>query len=389
MNDIEELLRDALQSAPTPETLVGDPVATIERRAGRARAFIAGGALAAVAVITTAVVVPLQLTKQADGPSRLGGPTATQPPSPRPSSTNRPPTSWSSPGVLALASGGGSLWALRADPNSQSGQMYVDRLDARTHARHGRWAVQAPGSWFFYGLGRVWLTGGGDGAYPDGSLQMVDPARASVRSLTATHQQLSGVAFAGGHAWVIAGRNIWEVNTDGAHVGTVALPAEADQLGIAATDSGQVWVKVGKRWLRIDPATRRVVDTVQWNGPMLGAAGGDAIWTYEGRLIALSPALLHQGTSVAEGSRIAVPGVVTAVAPSSDGGLFVVALDGTNAESDPTNLYYLSERALTGTAAINDQTPKAENAAASYLAPDNTGGVNYTDANGAGAHWAP
>ena len=47
---------------------------------------------------------------------------------------------------------------------------------------------------------------------------------------------------------------------------------------------------------------------------MLGAAGGDAIWTYDGRLIALSPSLLHQGHSVAEGSRIAVPGFVTAVA---------------------------------------------------------------------------
>ena len=33
MNDIEQLLRDSLQSAPTPDTRVGDPVATIERRA--------------------------------------------------------------------------------------------------------------------------------------------------------------------------------------------------------------------------------------------------------------------------------------------------------------------------------------------------------------------
>src|SRR5438067_10514579 len=104
MNDMEQLLRESLQSAPTPETRVADPVRTIERRAGRARAFIAGGALAGVAVVTAAVVAQLQLTNHNDGPSRLGGPAATQPPtSPRPTApANHPPQLWFKGGSVAL-----------------------------------------------------------------------------------------------------------------------------------------------------------------------------------------------------------------------------------------------------------------------------------------------
>ena len=85
-----------------------------------------------------------------------------------------------------------------------------------------------------------------------------------------------------------------------------------------------------------------------------------------------------------------MPGRVTAVAPSSDGGLFVVAYSGQDASVDPVALYYLSERALTGTAGINDQTPNVPNAQPFQLAPDGNGGVDYTDAeSGAGAHWTP
>ena len=160
------------------------------------------------------------------------------------------------------------------------------------------------------------------------------------------------------------------------------------QNGIVATQTGQLWLRTDKTWVRLDPSSQRVVDTVQWKGAMLGAAGGDAIWTYDGRLIALSPSLLHQGQSAAVGSRIAVPGLVTAVAPSSDGGLFVVSFRGQDASTAPSALYYLSERALTGTAGINDQTPKVPNTGPFELAPDSHGGVDYPDGD-AGTHWSP
>ena len=389
MNDIEELLRDALQSAPTPEPRIGDPVASIERRAGRARAFIAGGALAAVAVIAAAVFVPLQLTNRSEGPSRLGGPTATQPPSPRPSSTNRAPQAWWANGSVAVTSGGGALWHLRrvSKPNQQA--YAVDRLDPANHQVLRTWDLQAPADFMTYGLGRVWVWGGGDGGYPDGLLQTINPVNNSTTAMSNTHLAFNGVAFAAGKAWAISGRQVMEL--DPAHsanqVGVVNLPADSRQNGIVATPSGQIWVATAKKWMRIDPSSRRVVDTVQWSGPMFGAAGGDAIWTYDGRLIALSPALLHQGISVAEGSRIAVPGIVGAVAPSSDGGLFVVAYSGKDAANDPEALYYLSQRALTGTAGINDQTPKVA-AGPFQLAPDTTGGVDYTDGD-AGVRWTP
>src|SRR4051812_2616528 len=144
MNDIEQLLRDSLQSAPTPETRVADPVATIERRAGRARAFIAGGALAAVAVVGAAVVVPLQLTNHKDGPSRLGGPIATQPPSPGPGSTNHPPQVWFKGASTEMTSGGGSLWHLHKQLNTTQDVSAVDKVDPTTHRVLATWPVQAP-----------------------------------------------------------------------------------------------------------------------------------------------------------------------------------------------------------------------------------------------------
>src|SRR3954470_8047203 len=203
MNDLETRLRDSLQSAPMPESSIGDPVAAVERRAARARAFIAGGALALVAVVTAAVVVPMQVTNHADGRSRLVGPTTTQPPSEPPGSTKHPATRWPVAGVEAVVAGGGSLWDLRPKPGSNSGQMYVDQVDPSTHASLHHWTVDPPVTWLFYGLGRVWVTGGGDGAYRDGALRVVNPATGSVHSLTSFRAQLSRVAFAAGHAWVV------------------------------------------------------------------------------------------------------------------------------------------------------------------------------------------
>ena len=389
MNDIEELLRESLHSAPTPQPRLTDPVATIERRAGRARAFIAGGALAAVAVISAAVVVPLQLTNDNDGPSRLGGPTATQPPSPGPGSTNHPPQVWFKGGSTAMTSGGGSLWHLHKQLNTTQDVSAVDKVDPATHRVLATWPVQAPADFISYGAGRVWVMGGGDGGYPNGLLQSIDPTDGSKTSWSNPHHAFNGVAFAGGRAWASTGHEVWELDVPHDRSSAISvLPADSMQHGLVVTQTGQLWVRTEKKWLRIDTTSHQIVDTVQWTGQMYGAAGGDAIWTYDGRLIALSPSLLHQGISVAEGSRIAVPGLVQAVAPSSDGGLFVVAYSGQDAENDPSTLYYLNERALTGTAGINDETPKVPDAQPYQLAPDNAGGVNYTDTD-VGTRWVP
>src|SRR4051812_31548352 len=121
MNDIEELLRESLRSAPTPQPRVTDPVAAIERRANRARAFIVGGAVAAVAVVTAAIVVPLQLANRADGPSRVGS-IATQPPAVK----DNQPQLWAKGGSVLVTSGDWFLWNLHADSGSTSTDSVVD-----------------------------------------------------------------------------------------------------------------------------------------------------------------------------------------------------------------------------------------------------------------------
>jgi hypothetical protein len=388
MNDIETLVRESLQSTPMPDTRLADPVSSIDRRARRARALIAGGVAAVAIVVTAAVLVPMQVSRGGDGDAKLtGGPSAT--PSVR--STNHDPDIWWPKGSVLVASGGGSLWHLRSVPTSTFLQLFVDRLDSLTHARHGEWTVVDPADFMTYGGDRVWVWGGGDGGYPDGLLQIVDPASKTVRSLVHRGEAFTGVAFLAGSAWVATGSAVWEVDSSGRHVATVNLPGGTLEQGIVATDSGQLWVAQERSWLRIDPASHRVVDTVQWSGPMLAAAGRDAIWTYDGRLVALTPALLHQGQAAAEGSSVRVPGRVTAVARSTENGLFVVAWNGEDVSQSSGLLYYLSERTLTGTAAITRQTPFAP-VSPYELAPDGAGGVNFStsEANDeVGMHWSP
>jgi len=386
MNDLETLLRDSLQSAPMPQTGIGDPVAAVERRARRARRSIAGGALALVAVVTAAVVVPMQVTSGSrGGVSRLAEPPSKLPPVP----AVHAPQVWFKSGSVAMTSGGGSLWHLHHKVTATKDVAVVDRVEPATHETVSSWDLQEPADFIAYGLGRVWIWGGGDGGFPDGLLQSAAPG--STLSWNSPHQAFNGVAFADGLAWTATGRQVMvlDVSAGSRSVSTIILPAASMQNGIVATQTGEIWVRTAKKWLRIDPASRQVVDSVQWAGPMLGAAGGAAVWTYAGnRLIALSPSLLHQGIAAAEGSRITVPGVVIAVAPSSDGGLFVVATHGQDASTDPSALYYLSERALTGTAGINDQTPNVAGIQPFQLAPDGSGGVNYTDVD-AGTRWTP
>jgi hypothetical protein len=79
---------------------------------------------------------------------------------------------------------------------------------------------------------------------------------------------------------------------------------------------------------------------------------------------------------------------VTAVARSTELGLFVLAANGPDLSSATSNLYYLSERQLTGTAAVNAQTPNVANVSPYQLAADGAGGVNYSS-DDAGMHWSP
>lgn len=385
MNDIDELLRDSLQSAPTPQTRVSDPVASVERRATRARALLAGGAVAVAAIVTAAIVVPLSLVDRGSGPSRVQVPPATHAPAP----ASRQPQVWFTGGSVAMTSGGGSLWHLHRTPSTVKPGLEVDRVDPATHDVLRTYDVQMPADFIAYGLGMAWVWGGGDGGYPDGLLQAVDPT--GTKAWSNNGHAFNGVAFLDGKAWATTGSQVWVLDVTHAHgsTSTIVLPGATTQNGIVTTQSGELWVRAGKSWVRIDPTTNQVVDTVQWAGPMLGSAGGNRIWTSDSsRLIAIAPAFLHQGLAQALTTRIVVPGLVQALAPSSNGGLFVVAVDGRDPGNDPTNLYYLSARELAGGhPAIDRGTPHVADVSAYELAPDGQGGVDY--AVDAGTHWTP
>ena len=386
MTDIEALVRESLKSAPTPPTHVADPVAVIGRRAARARAFLAAGAIAAVAVVTAAIVVPLQVIDRAAAPIK---PAINVHPT-----TSHEPQEWFKGGSQLVAAGDGFLWHLRRDPASNSGQGIVDELDPVTHHRLGSWKVDAPADFMAFGLGRVWVWGGGDGAYAYGLLQSVDPATGVVTRQINSHTGYNGVAFAAGRAWATAGRDVWQiaVSSDGvAFASRTSLPADTAQLGIIATDDGQLWVRAGRSWARIDTRSHTIADTVPWDGWMLGSAGGSSIWTTDAasRLVALDPALLHQGQSVAEGVRIQLPGPATAVAGSVQTGLFVVAYAGSDLSEDKNaSLYYLSPREFGPTLGKAAKWPSVPGAHPYQLAADGTGGVNYSDQDSAW-RWVP
>jgi hypothetical protein len=381
MSDIEELVRESLQSAPTPQPRTTDPVAAVSRRVARARMRLALGAAAAVVATVAAVVVPVQLTGSGHARVDVG-----RSPAPGPSSRDDIPTVWWPHGNVSLAAGGGALWHLRTEVLADHEQRYVDKLDPVTHARLGEWEVDNPAAFLAYGLDRVWVWGGGGGADPDGLLQVVDPAGGPGGSLTNRGHAFNGIAFAGERAWVTTGSAVWQVDTSLVHVASVVLDAPTTQHGIVTTQSGEMWVQTGDRWVRVDPGQRTVLDRVTWSGPMLGAAGGGQIWTYDGsRLVTVEPALLHQGQSVAVGERIAVPGPVTSVTGTVASGLFVAALDKAGPDGG-TRLYYLAP----GTATTTGDLAHVPSVAADPrgAVPDGRGGVNYSDGDAA-MHWTP
>src|SRR4051812_2371464 len=243
MNDIEGLLRESLHSAPTPQPRVTDPVATIERRANRARAFIASGAVAAIVVVTAAIVVPLQLANRADGPSRVG-PIATEPPS-----KDDLPQAWAKGNSELVTSGDGFLWNLHGDTASTSGDSVVDKVDPVSHRVLGSWKVAAPADFLAFGLHRVWVWGGGDGGYPDGELQVIDPSGGPAGSLGNRHSAFNGVAFANGKAWATTGSVVWQLRpTDLEILSSTALHGETVQNGIITSETGQLWARTGKSW---------------------------------------------------------------------------------------------------------------------------------------------
>lgn len=207
MTDIEELVRESLRTAPAVMPSSSDPVAVVSGRVRRARAWWGGGVAAVVALLVAAIVVPLS---GANGGGRIVPAT----PSPTPSAVRAGLTVWQRDAV-AVTAGDGWLWVVGRNPTAADGSGYVAKVDPVSHRQLQKWSVTAPYDFVAFGLGEVWVWGGGDGGYPDGQLEVVDPATGATKTWTNPRRGFGGVAFAAGRAWVNAGREVWEYDARG------------------------------------------------------------------------------------------------------------------------------------------------------------------------------
>ena len=127
--------------------------------------------------------------------------------------------------------------------------------------------------------------------------------------------------------------------------------------------------------------------SVAWRGEIVGTvtdgSGSDALWAWDGsRLVQLSPALLTQGVSVAEGVRLALPGRARSAVSSPNGGVFVSIPD-----SPGTGVYYYPREAF----GAGQPRPAAtlDGVRAIMICADPRGGVDVLDSDNVVQEWNP
>jgi hypothetical protein len=421
MNDIEELLRETLHAMPAASTRVADPLPLIEKRVRRLRLMFSGGVVVAALMITMAVFIPAQLNGSGANTQRVQVTHSASPtPSPVRSAHAGQPTVWESSGVLQMTSAGGWIWVLEQNPSSNSGAMYVVKVNPQTHQSVDKWDVQAPATWLAVVGNYAWVWGGGDGAYPDGVVQAVDTTQQDhVVAFTLKGQAFDGLqptSDSGRDVAVLAGSRVMQlVASSGGLSESASLqldePALTNQNAMATTGVGDIWVATTRHLVEIGffggPSAQgqprmmssQPKDSVSFSSSIYGPAGKDAIWTYDGdRLVALSPALLHAGVSVAEGARISLYGLPMAVAPDGKGGLFVSVSDSANMGNGtsagvadgfvglvdvPASVVRDGGNYQTSWSHLDGVTPFGT------LAPDGAGGVNYINNDGGASYWHP
>lgn len=313
MTPIEDLLRQALQDAPTPP-VSGDPLGQIAQRARRAWLQIAAAAGIVAAVVAIAVVVPLVL---------VDGGTRSSPVLIKPSPKSTTPTARPWPvhnAVAATTTVDGSVWILQ---RSRS----IDHATVVQHNRTGevirRVDIPGPARGIAAGAGAVWTYGGGDGAAPNGVLNRIGP-RGDVATARFTGSGPYDIAFVDGTTFVTlaSADRVVAVAPDGqgrlVETASVQLPSQVTD--IVSTDNGQVWVRedLARRVVRVvsDGHALRAGRSFPWQRGLLGPGPNDGIWTADqpNRLIGLSPEAAARGSfSIAEGYRILTPGAISGV----------------------------------------------------------------------------
>ena len=394
MNNIEDLLREALTTTPAPTPTV-DPLGGLDRRIRRARRWMATGAGIGVAAVTAAVVVPLATVGGTQAGNLQYG---HQSPSPSATASGIPGLQvidvWQQSGAAAVASGDGGLWALTIGGTSTPEGDAVQQFNPVDGRRIGSpIAVPSPADFISVGLNRVWVYGGGDGAYGDLSvISAIDPANGHVETLRIHGKGgPQAMVFASQQAFVsLAVAN--EVVSVGGVTGPlaegqpVAVPGQPTSMVVM--NDGSVWVdeSLNRKWAHLDVAEghSKLLGTVDWNAPIFGLSPHNSVWTRDTRLIEINPASLSQCVSCAYGARIPTPGRPTAVAATDSGGLFVV----TDASAGQRGgiAYYTAQDVQR-----ESNSPSAFLAVDGvyWLAADPAGGVVYVDGTSRLAHWVP
>ncbi len=380
MTDIEELVRESLRSAPPVVPSSSDPLGVVAGRVRRARAWWGGGFAAVIAVVVAAVVVPLSLRDSAAG--RVV-----------PATTVRHGvTAWGHDAV-AVTAGGGYLWELRRDGGSSDGSGSLVKLDPRTHRQLSRLDVRAPLDFMTFGLGRVWVWGGGDGGYPDGLLQSFDASSSDgcqCNSLGNKGYGYAGVAFLDGHVWVTTGSAIWEVSADAARV------VWSHDFGRGSSPSG-VFAVGGRLIVQMSPtSTQQLIPEPGGVGARLGDTGGVSDGTQrvvgvEGSdtlLIANGPDLEQwRGYGTEFVSNAPFDSWVGYAVAMSNGDVIASTVGTENGSSHPA--VWLARAAAGGSLCPACVRKIADQASVVSLVANPAGGADYVLDDGTAEHWQP
>lgn len=387
MNDLEQMLRDALHDAPPVTPMTPDPVSVVSRRVRRIRLVLAG-ATAAAAVVVAVVVVPLAnvADRGADEIQPLKTPTA-------------------GPSATALPAGTSVLWPTGADwvsvsPDGARWLTYTDssgrrtglaEVDADGQVLHQVAQPPAPADRVYAGRTVVWVVGSDDGGDVLSRVSAYSTSGQLIATKALPTTLLTFAVVTGDDLYVQTGRDPatdgvarFRVNGTAVDETDVTLPDHQGN-GIAVTANGAVWADTEKHLVQVEPTGSglRVVDvTGQW--PLHGgddANNPDAVWSADGsRLIELTPGFLSSGLSVSEGNRIPVSGTPQLAATDARGDLYVVTKEAT--------LYAFAAATLSDGAAKPFAGVDVEGGAA-FMVADPAGGVDYVTGDGRLLHWNP
>jgi hypothetical protein len=388
MNDLEDLVREALKNAPG-ETSIANPVEVISGRVRRARQRLAAGVGIAAVALVAAVVVPLT-TIHGSGPASVG---TTGSPSPTPV-THEPAF-----GNLSVwlrhrgaqdvtpgkdATGSPVVWAVGyATQQSNGAATPIFELNPVTGAVLGTMSVPSPADRIYFGLGRVWTFGGGDGGYPNGAISRIDPATGAVTTLQ-LHGGPGGPMFIGSAAYASIGPRGELVQIGGASGPlrrTTSLSGVTAGPELVAPD-GTIWIEQTSSWahLAVRSGTPQLLGMVPgWHGLAVGVGKGDTLWTIDKasgchlRLAALS--LKSTGVSASYGTSIATAESPQDVFEAPDGGIYVSSGSQGCVPAQGDDLTFYPAAALNS----SDPQPTAEQQVEDLylIASDPAGGVVY------------